>query len=202
ERELTRLHRGAAFLGPAQVAQRGETTLAEHPARGLGYDAEDPAYLARLDPHRVVRDVEVGLLGEAMPVHVERMVRRVEGLTGHHDLLEKRPQHVPDLAPHLPAGSAQHAGMLVTQHRNVGVVVELDPLRSPEHADLGLGGQQDADGAAKALWPRVDGPERRGRPVQAWDAIAHFAAAREPRGGRARLGAGLIVAHVRTPSSI
>src|SRR5262249_57671118 len=69
--------------------------------------------------------------------------------------------------------------MLRPEDRSVGVVVEDDELRAPEEDDLGLGRQQRAEGAAEALRPGVKGAERRPRPVEAADPLAHLASARE-----------------------
>ena len=55
--------------------------------------------------------------------------------------------------------------MLAAADRPVAVVVDLDVLRSPNDADGEVGGEAQADGRAQALRPRLDGAERRPRPV-------------------------------------
>jgi len=73
----------------AQRAQRAHPPLAEHPPGGVGDDAEDPADLAELRPDRIVGDVEVGLLEEAVPLQRERVVRGPEGPAGRTDPVEE-----------------------------------------------------------------------------------------------------------------
>src|SRR5688572_24679486 len=191
--QATRLRRRAGLLGAAEIAERPEPALALHATGGLTDDAEHAADPARLVAHRIVGDVEERLLREAATVEMEGVIGRPERLTRRDDALEQRPEDVPDLAPHLATGMAEHARMLASEHRNVGIVVELDELRALEQADLRLGGQQDADGAAETLRPGGGGTERRRGPVQAPETLAHLAPARQPR--RRRLGWIVAVAH-------
>ena len=70
--------------------------------------------------------------------------------------------------------------MLGAEHRAIGVVVDRNELRSPEENDLRLRRQQDADRAAQALRPALDGAERRVRPLFRADEGAHFTAPYQP----------------------
>src|SRR4029453_3053568 len=94
--------------------------------------------------------------------------------------LEERLELMPGLGPHLPSGEPEHAPVLLAQDRNVGVVVELDQLRTPKEADLRLGGERHADGAAQRLGAGGDGAERGRAPVEAPDALAHLPSTRQP----------------------
>src|SRR3954468_24910592 len=108
------------------------------------------------------------------------MILRPECLSGAHDTLKERLQHIPDLAP---ASSCRHAEgnrVLSPEHRTISVVVDRNELRSPEQNDLCLRRQQDADRAAQALRPALDRAERRARPVFRTDEGAHLTATYQP----------------------
>jgi hypothetical protein len=66
-----------------------------------------------------------------------------------HHQLDLWTDDVPDVLPHLLAGSAQHARVLFrADERNVCIVVQADVVRAPEHEHGMLGGEHQAgDGA-------------------------------------------------------
>ena len=201
QRQPARLRRRPALPGTPQIAQGSEPTLAEHASGRLAHDAEDAADPAGFVPHGIVGNVEVRLLGEAVSDHVQGKIVGSECLTRLDDAVEERAEDVPDLGPYLTSGQTEHGAVLAAEHWNVGVVVELDQLGTPEHADLRLRRKQDADGTAQALRPRGRGAERGGGPVEGANALSHLAAAREPRCRRAIGGMGpVVVAHAFTRS--
>ncbi len=89
------------------LTERFEPALAHDAAGRLADDAEHPAHAAALVAHRIVRDVEVGLLGETVPLKEEPIICTPESVTVIHHLHQEGAQHVvPKLAPYLPRRAA------------------------------------------------------------------------------------------------
>ena len=63
---------------------------------------------------------------------------------------------VPDLSPDLRRGLAQRPGMLASDDRPVGIVVEIDQLVSPPDEHRLTRGQHDPHGRLETLGPSVD----------------------------------------------
>ncbi len=175
-RLLSRLGLGGAR---AQLAQRAELPFAVNLFGGLGHGGEHAADAGPLDGvvrDGAVRDDEVRLLQEPPPVdqHVQIVAprRRLAAVRR----LDHRADDVPDLRPAFGGGLAHRARMLVAQHGPVGVVVDLDELRSPpqQHGEPVV--QQQADHGPQRLRPALDGPERRRRPVDGAHQGGHLAA--------------------------
>jgi hypothetical protein len=187
---LQRLHRQRArILGGAcgriargEVPQQREPALANDALGRFGDDAVQAANGAGFVAHRIVGDVEVGVLDEAVALEREQQIPGPEGLAGAHHTLEQRAQLLlPDLAPRDPRRQPERVRMLGAEDGTIGVVVETDELRSPEQNDLRLRRQQHADGAAQALRPGLDGAEGRTRPVEGAHPLPHLAAPGQER---------------------
>ena len=72
--------RGVAARGLGrEIAQRLQPPLAEHPIGGLGAGDQHSADAARLVADRAVREDEVALLGEAVPVQRKEEVLEADG---------------------------------------------------------------------------------------------------------------------------
>ena len=141
-----------------------------------------PPTSAGFDAHRIVRDVEIGVFGEAVALEREEQILAPERLAGADDVGEQPVQHaVPDFTPRVAAGQPERLRMLRAEDGTVGVVVEDDELRAPEQDDLGLRRQQHAERAAQTLRPGVRIAGRRLRPIEGAHARTHFAAAGEER---------------------
>ena len=61
-----------------KIPEQRQPSLTDDPLRRFGDDAEDPADRAGLDPHRVVRHVEVGFLGKTVAFELEQEIARPE----------------------------------------------------------------------------------------------------------------------------
>ena len=151
-----------------------QATFADHPCRRFGHrhqhSADTPAFFA----NRAVGEDEVALLRE--PVTVQRQheiddVRR----PALHDALEHRSDDVPDLGKRLArAGPHRHRVLGGTENRAIAVVIELRVLAAPRdvHGEARL--EQDAEGGAQTLRPRVDGTHSGLRPVDGAHQGAHL----------------------------
>src|SRR6185436_17336757 len=95
----------------------------------------------------------------------------------------------------LAAGHAESVWMLGAEHRAIGIVVKHGKVAPPERDDLRFGREQHAHRASEALWPALDRPQRRGRPVHRAHPRAHFAAALKKR--QCGIGHGPILGHAR-----
>ena len=183
------LFRACGGVALGQLLQQRHAALADHPLGRLGDDAVDALDLAGFASHRIVRDVEVGLLDEPVALQLEQQVLPPERLPRADDTGQQLVQHArPDLAPGLPPGEAQRVRMLRPEDGTVGVVVEDGEFRTPEEDDLGPGREQHAHRAAQALRPRVGRSERGLRPIEAAHARTHFPPALEEREVRSRTG--------------
>src|ERR1041385_2094753 len=131
----------------------------------------------------VDRAVAIGppdLLEPAMPRHRHELLLMPGGTPAAHDLLDLRTDDRPDFGPAVAAALAERARMPLRAHGlAIGVVIELDQLRTPpdEHRVVGI--EQDANGGPKALRPAVRRPDRSGRPVERARQLTHFPAAGE-----------------------
>ncbi len=67
----------------------------------------------------------------------EQQIASPERLAGSDDALEQGAQLTfPDLAPHLAAPTSERFGMFGAEDRPVGIVVQQDELRPPEHRTI------------------------------------------------------------------
>jgi hypothetical protein len=103
-----------------------------------------------------------------------------------HHLLDLRTQDAPDFVPAIPAALAQRRGMEVrSRGLAIGVVIELNELRSPPQQHRLMGIQQQAHSRPQALRPGFRRPQRATVPAMSARQSAHFPAAGEKiRGNR------------------
>ena len=137
---------------------------AQHLLRRFRARAEHAGDLAAFVADGRIGEREPGLLVVALPVHDERKVLAVGGLTGH-CRVDQRADVRPDLGPDVVEPLAQRTRVLGAEDFRVGVVVEEAQLRAPrdEHRKPRL--QQQADHRAQRLRPGFGRAERRGGPV-------------------------------------
>ncbi len=115
-----------------QGAQCPQPTRADHLRGRLRTRAEYTADSTGFVPQRAVGEGEIAFFPISVPVHGKHFVL-VEGssLPSQH-----RGQHgayrVPYLRPHSLGWAAHRGRMFGTEHRQVGIVVNLHQLRSPE----------------------------------------------------------------------
>src|SRR5262249_15851621 len=93
--------------------------------------------------------------------------------------VDERPEYVPDLAPALADGLAQPPWVLRAEHRPVRIVVDGNVLRSPPQEQREAVREQKTDHHPQRGRPWFDGAERRLRPVERANALAHLPAAGE-----------------------
>lgn len=168
-----------------EVVQQLEPALADDLLRLLGDRAEQSADPAVVAGNGTVREREIGFLAVAVALHEEQQVL-VEGrLPVQQDGIGARADLVPDLGPHVAPGTAQRRRVARPEHRDVGVVVDVDELSPPPHEHGIARGQHDADRRLQALRPGLRRAERRPGPVVAPHQRAHLAAT----GEKIRLGA-------------
>ena len=158
---------GRAFDGHLcrQPSERAQPALGDDPLRRLVDDAEHAADPAAIVAERTVREREVALLEVAVAVERKASVVERDSLACHHST-KHRSHDVPDLGEAL-GGAAPHRMRILrsTEDRSVGVVVEEDELRSPEHTHREVRGEHDSDGRAQRRGPAADGAERVLAPV-------------------------------------
>ncbi len=87
-----------------QLAQEGETALADHPVGVLGYHAEHAADLAVVVRNRAVGEGVVGLLRVSAPLQEEEETLVPGGLPGADHLLDPGADLGPDLGPDVARG--------------------------------------------------------------------------------------------------
>ena len=141
--------------GRRQLAQQGELALADHPLGVIAIGAEYTAGCAVVGRDRAVGEGIVGLFGVAVALHDQELLLDIGAFMAPH----RRGQHWtdvgPDLAPHFGRRTAERPGMLATDDRLVGVVVEVVQLRPPADPDRLARGQHDTNGGLEALGPGV-----------------------------------------------
>ena len=87
-------------------------------------------------------------------------------LAGAHDLLDLRTQDAPDFVPAFPAALAQRGRMEVgPRGLAIGVIIELNELRTPPEQHRVVGIQQQAHSRPQALRPGLRRPQRTSRPA-------------------------------------
>src|SRR4029453_2061598 len=137
-------------------------------------DAADPALL-RFVRHRAVRDDEVTLFEIAVAANLQRDVVVPRRGPSAERAVDQRPDHVPDLGPALACRTPErNVGMLGPRNRDVGVVVELDVLRTPPQ-DMGEPvPEHDPERCPQCRRPSGHGPQRGFRPVERPDPLRHL----------------------------
>src|SRR6185437_2845312 len=128
---------------------------------------------------------EMRLLHESMAIGLEEDVFHPGGGTAVKGRLDERADDVPDLGPALARRLAKRFWVLRSQHRAIGVVIELAELGPPPQQQREAIGEQEARHHAQARRPLLDRTERRLRPVEGAHQGAHLAAAR--KAGSARI---------------
>ncbi len=147
---------------------------------GHGEHGEHAAGLVSVG-HRGVGEGEEALLRAVAPLQHERQVLVPRGLAP----LEHRPLHrtdrVPDLRELLGQRTAQRVGVLLPQHRHVGVVVEHDELLAPGERHRVLAAQHHAHGRAQDGRPLRRRPQDVAVPRVGSHPLGHLSGTREDR---------------------
>jgi hypothetical protein len=139
--------------------------------------------------HRVVGDVEVGLLEVAEAHHEER-----EGRSPSRPRQSRaRPRAAgragsPRSRSTLPARAGRARSVLRAEHGCVGVVVDRGEVAAPEQHDLRARRHRKLTALRRLCGPADSRPERRVRPVERADPFAHLAAAGQEGERRSRSG--------------
>ena len=157
---------------PADLLHAGEFDLAFTQGRAGAPLAGDVAanHQNAADPTVIVdRTVAIGpeMLPQPALVSDRQQLVFVRGpLAACHDLLDLRSEDVPDFLPAFPTALAQRGRMEFGSHGlAIGVVVELNELRTPPEQHRVIGVQQQAHGRPQALRPGLGRPQRTGRPA-------------------------------------
>ncbi len=173
-----RFFRGLGFAqaGP-EVAERAHAPLGHDLLGDLvdrRQDAADPARL-RFVRHRAVRDDEVTLFEIAVAANLERDVVVPRRGPSAERAVDQRTDHMPDLGPALAGRTPERdVGMLGPRNRNVGVVVELDVLRTPPQEVREAVRQHDPEHRPQCRRPGRHGSQGCLRPVERSDPLRHL----------------------------
>ncbi len=143
---------------------------------GLVDDAQHPGHAARFVAHGRERDVEEHLFAVSVALDVERPVLGGDGLAALAHPPQQGLEIVPQLGPGFPGRTAEGRRMLAADGGRVGLVVQGDVVRPPEHHDLDLGRQDQPDRVAQLLGPLAGRPQGRIGPVAFRDQPADFTA--------------------------
>src|SRR6266436_1898972 len=87
--------------------------------------------------------------------------------------------------------------MLRAAEGPVAIVVDLDVARAPGQRDGRVRGLDEVHHSTQALWPSVDGTQRRTRPVLGLDQLGHFTATDQPVVRRGQFGVASHERHLR-----
>src|SRR5260370_3959433 len=127
---------------------------------------------------RAVAVGPVDLLEPAVTRHRNELLLMPRRASAAHHLLDLGTDNVPDFRPALPSTLTERPQMaLGSQGRPIGVVIELNKLRTPpdEHRVVGI--EQNAQRGSQALRPGLGLPQRTRRPVVRPRQRAHLPAA-------------------------
>ena len=168
------------FAPGGQIAQRAKAAFTDDLLGRLDDRTEDSAHVSVFPVDWAVRKREIRLL-EIASIDVKEQISRSRGLAPLHDLREHGTDRVPDFGPDRGAGRAEGPWMLGgSKDRSIFVVVEDDEIPSPPQHDGKCATQAGADRRQQRLGPLFECAERRLRPVEGSDALAHLATGREP----------------------
>ena len=163
-----------------EVTQRPYPPLAEHLGRHLDDGVEQPADPPGLVPNGAEREREEGFLQVPVPFE-ENVLGFEEGRVTRQGRVVRPADDRPRLLEALREVPPQQPGVLASANDSVAVVVDLDEARPPDDADGEVRCEANIDGRAQTLRPRLDGAERRPRPVHRPDQVGP---SRRPRRGR------------------
>ncbi len=166
---------------PLPFLLRAGAAAGQNPLGRLDDDGDHTAGASALVDDRRVVEIHPDLLGvaRAMKRHFlvairQRLARKPDL---HHVVVE-----IGDLGPSLADLAAQEPGMAPTGKAGIGVVVDHDPVGSPEKDDRDRRVDEEADDRLQALRPVRDRGQGR-RPVVSRDQSGHFAASGQERQG-------------------
>src|SRR5262249_11269358 len=149
------------------IAQQPKASLTEDLPGHFADDAVDRINEAVVGTNRVVRDVEIGLLGKAVALDEEWDRLGGERLAAMDDLGKGRTkERRPDLLPAFTRWLAERPWMLAAERGNVGIVINRPEFRPPEEDDLGFRGEEQAYRVLQRTWPVAWGTERCRHPVE------------------------------------
>jgi len=141
----------------------------------LDDDSEDADRLSALVADRHVVEIEPAILHGAVSVQRQALLAQRERAAGQHRVQHAAVQ-IGCLGPAFENLRAEQAGVAAAGEAGIGVVVDQDAVRPPEHNHRIGRAESQRDRAAQALRPGFDRPQRGRRPVEAAYQRACFAA--------------------------
>ncbi len=156
----TRLHFGGHALFEV-VGQLLTQTLGLHVFSGLGHDHQDPGRLLVIIGHGTVGQVHPDFFRHTVTQQLQRKVAVRQGAT-RQARVEYIAVEISDFRPAQFHRCAQQVRVPATGKHRITVVVNHVPQRPPEHHHRHGRCQQHLYGAAQAMGPRVNGPQRGG----------------------------------------
>ena len=186
EDEAPGAHFADAF-GLAEFAGAGvEFALGEDAVGGLIAGDEDAEDMAFGVAHRAVAPGPVDVFEVAVAEDGDKLIFVPGGLTVAHDEVDTGLDGGPGFSPAIAGGLTEGAGVTSScaEGGAVGVVVELDGVRTPPKKHGVMRGEEEIYAGEEGIVPGVDGAERCGGPIKGTDKVGHFAGAEDAAGGR------------------
>ena len=148
-----------------QLARHLQASQGKHSLRRLAHGREDAPDHPTVVANRAVREREVRLFDVAVALEGKEEVFFPRGHAGLEDAVEHGFEERDDLLVRLVAGTPERVRMPGTHDRSVRFVVEKQELWPPADDDREARRKADAQCRREGAGPRLDGPDRRGAPV-------------------------------------
>ena len=162
----------------AEVPQNGKAALADNLLGDLVHRRQHAADAARrgVVGNRAVGEGEMRFFEKPVSVDLQRQVIHPGRGTAAERAIDQRADDMPDLRPAFARRLRQRSGMLLSQDRAIGVVIDRDVMGSPPQQQRKPIGEQQIGHHPKARRPILDRSDRRTRPIVSTHQRAHLAA--------------------------
>jgi hypothetical protein len=151
-------------------------------------DGHDDAADLACVPDRAVAEVEPGFLGRTAALEHQALPAEAARLAAQHRRVD-RTDEILQFGPGLALRPSQRVRMARPAQRGIAVVVDLDPVRPPQHGHRQRRMEHQVDQRAQRRRPAPHRSQRRGGPVMGADQRAERAAAGGPGSvGRGEFG--------------
>ncbi len=168
------------------IATAAEFALGKDAIGGLGAGDQDADNLAFGIANGTVAPGPVDVLEAAIAKDGDELIFVPGGFSLVQDEIQAELDVIPDLGPAFASGLTESGGVADAgaEGGTVGVVVELDGVRTPPKKHGVMRGEEEIYAGEEGIVPGVDGAERCGGPIKGTDKVGHFAGAEDAAGGR------------------